>query len=78
MAPSASAGGLVELTLRVGPDGAVSDACLLSDELGGTTLRDCLIRAAQATRFPRPMPAGSVDLALPLRLRPSYQRTLCE
>jgi hypothetical protein len=73
-----AAGGLVELTLRIGPDGAVTDACLLSDELGGTPLRDCLIRAARATRFPQPMPAGSVDLALPLRLQPSYQRALCE
>lgn len=73
-----AAGGLIELTLRVGPDGTVSDACLLSDELGGTELRDCLLRAARATRFPQPMPAGSVDLALPLRLRPAYQRTLCD
>lgn len=73
-----AAGGLVELTMRIGPEGRVTDACLISDEVGGTELRTCLIRAAQATPFPAPRPTGSVDVRLPLRLQPSYQRALCD
>jgi hypothetical protein len=72
-----SPGGRVELMIRIAPDGQVSDACLGSDELGGTELRNCLIEAALATRFPVPRPQGFVDVQLPLRLQPSSQRPLC-
>ena len=74
----ARAGGRVEVAMRIGDEGRVTEACLVSDEVGGSQLRDCLIRAARATVFPRPRPAGSVDVSLPLRLQPSYQRALCD
>ncbi len=73
-----AAGGLVELMMRIGVEGRVTDACVRSDELGGTQLRHCLIESARATRFPTPRPSGYVDVSLPLRLVPSYQSALCE
>lgn len=71
-------GGRVEVMMRIDPQGQVDDACLLSDEVGGTELRSCLIEAASGTRFPHPSPSGYVDVALPLRLQPTYQRPLCD
>jgi hypothetical protein len=73
-----AAGGRLELMMRIGANGAVERACLLTDEVGGAALRDCLVRAAEATRFPRPQPAGHVDVSLPLVLRPTVQRPVCD
>ena len=72
-----AAGGRVEVMMRIGAEGRVVDACLRTDELGGTEMRHCLIEAARATRFPVPRPAGHVDVSLPLRLMPSYQQAIC-
>jgi hypothetical protein len=73
-----AAGGLAEVMMRVGPDGSVIEACVVNDELGGTELRHCLIQAAREIRFPAPDPSGHVDMSLPLRLTPTYQRAMCE
>lgn len=75
-----AAGGRVVMAMRIGPDGRVSDACLVEDETEDPTLRDCLVRSARATAFPAPDPAGPVDVELPLVLAPlesQRQRALC-
>jgi hypothetical protein len=77
--PGAS-GGRIELALRIGADGSVSEACAVSDSSGDASLRECLVRAARATAFPAPSPPGYVDVQLPLVLAPSEssrQRPLC-
>jgi hypothetical protein len=71
-------GGRVEVAMRIGPEGVVGEACLSQDEIGDTLLRDCLLRAARSLRFPRPDPAGFIDLSLPLLLQPAIQSALCE
>lgn len=76
--PTQAPGGLMTLMIRIGPDGGVSETCLLEDDLGGTALRNCVLEAARASRFPAPQPEGYVDVQIPLRFQPTYQRALCE
>lgn len=73
-------GGRIELAMRIGPDGRLTEACAISDSSGDAAMRDCVLRAARATTFPVPDPRGSVDVQLPLVLAPSEesrQRPLC-
>lgn len=76
----AASGGRLDVTLRIGADGAVTEACTLRDELLDPALRMCVLEAARALRFPVPSPAGYVDIVLPLRLAADAslaQRPLC-
>lgn len=73
-----SPGGRVEIAMRINADGLVGQACAVSDEVGGTLMRDCLLRAARSTHFPHPDPAGYVDVELPIMLQPTVQEPLCE
>jgi hypothetical protein len=54
------------LYLRVGEAGQVVDACITADSVGSPWLRRCVLAAAMGLQFPRPQPAGVVDLALPV------------
>ncbi|MCG8557795.1 MAG: hypothetical protein MJD61_21295 [Proteobacteria bacterium] len=77
----AAAGGRAVVALRVGADGRVSHACMLAQQSQDPALAACLTDAARRLTFPRPAPAGSVDIHLPLKLVPgSFQRQqpLCE
>ncbi len=77
----AAAGGRVVLAMRIGPDGAMANACLVEDPIRDPRLRSCLLEAARATAFTPPSPAGVVDAVLPLELRPdasATQRPTCE
>ena len=74
-------GGRVVMALRIGPDGVVSEACVVHDGMDDPLLRACLIRAARGTAFEAPDPPGFVDVQLPLVLAPlatQRQRPLCE
>ncbi len=63
-------GGRVEVAFRVSPDGSVDHACAVRDELGDAQLRECVLRAVRALRFPEPS-GGAVDVQLPILLRPA-------
>jgi hypothetical protein len=65
-----AAGGKLELALRIGASGQVEAACVISDETGDARLRACLLGQARKLSFPAPRPAGSMDVQLPLALRP--------
>jgi hypothetical protein len=78
---SARAGGRLVLALRIGPDGAVQDACLLEDAIGDAAIGACVLQSARSTRMPQPNPAGFVDVHLPLSLTPQAApavRPFCE
>jgi hypothetical protein len=66
-----AAGGKLALALRIGASGRVEAACVMSDETGDAHLRACLLGQARQLSFPAPRPAGSVDVQLPLALRPA-------
>ena len=71
--------GRIELGLRIGEDGKIAHACLLSDALQDGVLTHCVLQAARNLRF-QPAPDGPVDVVLPLRLTPPATRkraTLC-
>jgi hypothetical protein len=70
--------GRVEVALRIDESGKVADACLVTDELGGTPWRSCVLQVLRPLQFPRPLPVGTVDVILPLRLEPRFPRALCE
>ena len=75
-----AAGGRVVLAFRVGPDGTVSESCVVEDATNDPSLRSCLARATRTIAFPAPRPAGFVDAQLPLLLAPldsQRQRALC-
>jgi len=77
----AASGGRLDVTLRIGADGTVTEACAVRDDVLDPALRICVLEAARALRFPLPNPSGYVDLALPLRLAADAtlaQRPLCE
>jgi len=77
----AASGGRLDVTLRIGADGTVTEACAVRDDVLDPALRICVLEAARALRFPLPSPTGYVDLALPLRLAADTtlaQRPLCE
>jgi hypothetical protein len=74
------AGGLMQLSVAIGPDGAVAEACVREDGTSDPVLRACVLRALRATLFPAPDPPGTVRFDLPLRLAPDPrmgQRPLC-
>lgn len=78
---SARAGGRLTLALRVGETGAVQHACLVQDGIGDAALAACVLQSARSTRMPPPVPAGFVDLHVPLSLTPeapAEPRALCE
>ncbi len=77
----AASGGRLDVTLRIGADGTVTEACAVRDDVLDPALRICVLEAARALRFPLPSPSGYVDLALPLRLAADTtlaQRPLCQ
>jgi len=58
--------GVMEVLLRIGPGGAVANACAIQDGLGVPALRVCILERLRSLDFG---PAdGVVDVALPLRL----------
>lgn len=72
-------GGRVVLSMRIGPSGRVTAACVSEDATGDGVLRACLVGAARELVFEAPS-GGSVDVALPLRLEPGpahRQAALC-
>jgi hypothetical protein len=74
-------GGRMSLSLRIGADGRVREACISRDEIGEAMLRRCIAESARELVFPTPDPAGSVDVELPLDLAlegPAAQRPLCD
>lgn len=75
--PGAS-GGRVSMAVRIGPEGRVSDACVIEDTSGDPQLRACLARAARELSFDPP--GGYLDFTLPLALEPGRaqrQAPLC-
>lgn len=73
--------GRYELTFRIESDGHVSSACAMADTARDAALRDCLLRRLGSIRFPRPQPAGFVDISLPVELAAApieTQRPLCD
>ncbi len=66
-----AAGGRLTLGLRIGADGALAHACMIADETEDNSLAACVLAAARDLRFPAPSPAGTVDVELPLLLRPN-------
>ncbi len=78
--PGAS-GGRVQLALRLGPDGRVSEACVVEDATDDPALRTCLVRIARGIAFMAPDPPGFLDVQIPLVLSPlesQRQRPLCD
>jgi len=78
--PGAS-GGRVQLAMRLGPDGGVSEACVVEDGTDDPVLRACLVRIARGVGFDAPDPPGYVDVQIPLVLSPlasQRQRPLCD
>lgn len=78
---AARAGGRFVLALRIAQEGRVQDSCVQEDATEDALLELCILASARALRFPRPDPAGFVDLRLPLSLAPASapaQRPLCE
>jgi len=66
-----AAGGRLTLGLRIGADGVLKHACMIADETADDSLAACVLAAARDLRFPVPNPAGTVDVELPLLLRPN-------
>ncbi len=66
-----AAGGRIEVSFHVGPDGAVSQACAMADATGSEPVRACVLEALRSVRFPAPDPAGTVAFALPVQLAPA-------
>lgn len=77
---TAAVGGRLALAIRIGPEGAVTEACFTGDEIGDPALRACVLEAARATHFPTPDPRGFVDAVVPLAFEPDTslrQSPLC-
>jgi hypothetical protein len=67
--PPGSSGGAVQISMRVGSNGAVSEACIQRDFIGDEALRQCLREQARAFRFP-PLRAGDfLNLGLDVTFR---------
>ncbi len=64
-----AAGGRVEVALRVGDDGRITQACVQSNSTDDAALATCVLEATRALALPAPRPTGEVDLLLPLVLR---------
>lgn len=77
--PEAAGGGRLQVWLRVGPGGKVSNACIARDSIGSVLLRRCILDQLEALRFPDP--GGTVDLSFPLTVQAApgiRQKGLCE
>jgi hypothetical protein len=78
---AAAAGGRLIVVFRVGADGRIAEACVRTDEIGDAGVRRCVLDALRPATFPQPDPAGTVDVSLPVVLRPDAslrQRPLCD
>jgi hypothetical protein len=64
----AARGGALGLFLRVGTHGRVIEACMDEDTVGDAALRACVLEHAHGLVFDAPVPAGTVDLRVPLRI----------
>jgi hypothetical protein len=67
---TASTSGKLTLALRIGREGRVERSCLMEDDVRDSTLTNCVLNAANQLIFPKPNPAGLVDVHLPLRVSP--------
>lgn len=65
------AGGAFTLALRIAAGGSAEDACILAGDVRDPSLIACVLQAVRAARFPKPSPAGFVDVHVPLRLEPT-------
>jgi hypothetical protein len=65
-----AAGGKLVLGLRIDERGAVSETCVVADQLGDSGVAACVLNLARGLRFEPPSPPGLVDVELPLLLRP--------
>lgn len=77
----AARGGRMRVMTRIGPQGRVTEACAVTDELGDPTLRACVLGVVRGLVFPAPAEGDYVDVALPIRLLPDVsdqQRPLCD
>lgn len=78
--PRGVTGGLLEMSFRVDGDGRVVEACASRDEIGDHDVRACITNVFRGLRFPSPSPLGTVDVAIPLRLTPTFDegvRAVC-
>lgn len=72
-------GGRVVVSMRIGPDGRVVEACVTEDETDDGVLRACLVAGARELVIGPPR-GGSIDVALPIRIEPGVahrQVALC-
>lgn len=75
-----SAGGAVEVSMRVMADGSVSESCIQGDFIGIEALRACLREQARAFRFPRLGSGDFANVAMDVTFRPTSipSRPLCD
>jgi hypothetical protein len=64
------AGGAFTLALRIAASGSAEDACVLDGDVRDPSLVTCVLQAVRAVQYPKPSPAGFVDVHVPLRLEP--------
>ncbi|QQR90286.1 MAG: hypothetical protein IPJ88_00585 [Myxococcales bacterium] len=72
-------GGVVKVAIQFNPHGEISQSCIMDDETGDVSLRECLLSAAKSIELP--VLEGYVNLQLPLRLvhlPTEQQRPLCD
>jgi hypothetical protein len=73
-------GGRIQLALRIDSQGRVVHRCVVATSMADEGLLSCIMARVTALRFESPRPSGTVDVELPLVLRPVYAtapRGLC-
>jgi hypothetical protein len=80
MLPPSSGGGTLKVDMRIEPDGSVSKACVLRDEIGDAALRKCILDRTRAYRFPTPDTEGIVNFGTAVTFNPASltARALCD
>lgn len=77
--PPGNAGGRMKIDFRIEPDGKVSKACVIKDEIGDAALRTCVLEKTRAHVFEKPEKQGIVNMGTELSFVPpgTANRALC-
>lgn len=77
--PPGNAGGRMKVDFRIEPDGKVSKACVMKDEIGDAALRACVLEKTRAHVFEKPSKPGIVNMGAELAFVPpgTANRALC-
>jgi hypothetical protein len=68
-----SLAGKLQVSLRVGADGAACSAAVANDTLGDAAVTSCALARFRGGKYPRPS-GGCVDVSVPMNFKPAGSR----